>query len=168
MISVDEALAEILSHVAPLEAEEVAILDALDRVLVQEIVSDIQIPPFDNSAMDGYAVRAADVAMATVQSPVALRVSGNVAAGYVAGAEVEPGTTIRIMTGAPMPAGADAVVPFEDTSDFDRSKEERLASPAVKVEVRQPVQPMDHVRPAGEDVRLGEIVMAPGLSLIHI
>ena len=162
MISVDEALAEILSHVEPLEAERVAILDALGRVLVEEIVSDIEIPPFDNSAMDGYAVRAADVAGATPEAPVALTVVGNVAAGYVTGAEVEPGTTIRIMTGAPMPAGADAVVPFEDTSDFDRSKEERLASPATEIEVRQPVQPQDHVRPAGEDVRLGEQVMAPG------
>ncbi len=89
-------------------------------------------------------------------------VAGSVAAGYVTGAQVEPGTTIRIMTGAPMPAGADAVVPFEDTSDFDRSKEERLASPATEIEVRQPLQPRDHVRPAGEDVRLGELVMAPG------
>lgn len=162
LISVDEALAEILSHVEPLEAERVAILDTLGRVLAEEIVSDIEIPPFDNSAMDGYALRAGDVAAATPEAPVALKVAGNVAAGYVAGARVEPGATIRIMTGAPLPDGADAVVPFEDTNDFDRSKEERLASPAVEIEVRRAVQPQDHVRPAGEDVRLGERVMAPG------
>jgi molybdopterin molybdotransferase len=162
LISVDEALAEILRHVEALEPEPVAILDALGRVLAQEIVSDINIPPFDNSAMDGYAVRAADVVAATPEVPVQLKVVGNVAAGYVAGVQMEPGVAIRIMTGAPLPQGADAVVPFEETSDFDRSKAERLASPALEIEVRRAVQVRDHVRPAGEDVRLGEVVMAPG------
>jgi molybdopterin molybdotransferase len=162
LISVDEALAEILSQVEALEPERVAILDALDRVLVEEIVSDVRIPPFANSAMDGYAVRAEDVAAATPETPVALNVVGNVAAGYVAGAQMQPGAAIRIMTGAPLPEGADAVVPFEDTDDFDRSKAERLASPASQIKVRRAVQAQDHVRPAGEDVRLGERVMAPG------
>jgi molybdopterin molybdotransferase len=158
LISVEEALAEILSHVRPLEPERVPILEALGRVLAEEIVSDINIPPFDNSAMDGYAVRAADVAGA----PARLAVVGSVAAGYVAGARLEPGTAIRIMTGAPLPDGADAVVPFEDTSDADRPKETRLAAPAATIEVRVAVKPRDHVRPAGEDVRQGEQVMAPG------
>ncbi|MBN1136222.1 MAG: molybdopterin molybdotransferase MoeA [Anaerolineae bacterium] len=158
MISVEEALAEILSHVRPLEPERVPILEALSRVLAEEIVSDIDIPPFDNSAMDGYAVRVADVAGA----PVHLTVRGSVAAGYVTAARLEPGTAIRIMTGAPMPDGADAVVPFEDTSDADRSKEARLAVPATEIEVRIPAKPRDHVRPAGEDLRRGEQVMALG------
>jgi molybdopterin molybdotransferase len=158
LISVEEALAEILSHVRPLEPERIPILEALGRVLAEGIVSDTDIPPFDNSAMDGYAVRAADVAGA----PVSLAVTGSVAAGYVAGAWLEPGTAIRIMTGAPMPEGADAVVPFEDTSDFDRAKEARLAAPAAAIEVRSAVKPRDHVRPAGEDVRRGEQAMAPG------
>ncbi|MCL7454792.1 MAG: molybdopterin molybdotransferase MoeA [Anaerolineae bacterium] len=162
MISVEEALAEILSHVRPLEPEPVPVLDAMGRVLAEEIISDINIPPFDNSAMDGYAVRAADVALASPETPVLLQVIGSVAAGYVSGAEVQPGAAIRIMTGAPLPAGATAVVPYEDTSDFDRPKEQRLVEPANQIEVRQPVQPRDHVRPAGEDVRLGELVMAPG------
>ena len=112
MISVDEALATILSHVQPLEPELVSILDALGRVLSDEIVSDIDIPTFDNSAMDGYAVRSADVAQATPESPVRLAVVGSVAAGYVAAMRVEPGTAIRIMTGAPLPKSADAVVPY--------------------------------------------------------
>lgn len=162
MISVDEALTEILSHVHVLEAEQVAILDALGRVLAEELISDIDIPPFDNSAMDGYAVRALDVADTAPESPVHLRIVGSVAAGYVAGMRVDPGTALRIMTGAPLPDGADAIVPFEDTDDFDRSKGDRLAAPAREIAVRHGVQPGDHVRPAGEDVRLGERVMAPG------
>ena len=162
MISVDEALAEILGHVRPLEAERVLLLDALGRVLAEEIRSDIDVPPFDNSAMDGYAVRSADVAAAVPQAPVRLVVIGSVAAGYVAGRGVEPGTTVRIMTGAPLPQGADAVVPYEDTSDFDRPKEDRLAVPAEEIEVRTAVGSRDHVRPAGEDIRQGELVMARG------
>lgn len=162
MISVDDALAEILAHVQPLEPERVPILEALGRVLAEEIVSDIDIPPFDNSAMDGYAVRSADVVGATLDTPVRLAVVGSVAAGYVTGKQVEPGTTIRIMTGAPMPDGADAVVPYEDTSDFDRPKEERLVAPADEIQVRKAVGPRAHVRPAGEDIRLAERVMAPG------
>jgi molybdopterin molybdotransferase len=162
VISVDEALARILRHVRPLESERVPVLDAQRRVLSEEIVSDIDIPPFDNSAMDGYAVRSADVARATPSSPVGLTVVGSVAAGYVAGMRVEPGTAIRIMTGAPLPEGADAVVPYEDTSDFDRAKDERLATPAGEIDVRGAVKERDHVRPAGEDIFAGEKVMVPG------
>ncbi|MEJ2210784.1 MAG: molybdopterin molybdotransferase MoeA [Anaerolineae bacterium] len=165
MISVEDALSQILEHVRPLEPEWVPILEAPGRVLVEEIISEIQIPPFDNSAMDGYAVRSADVAGATPQTPVPLDVVGSVAAGYVAGARVRPGTALRIMTGAPLPEGADAVVPYEDTSDFDRPKEERLSHPASQIEVRQPVQPHDHVRPAGEDIHHGERVLEPGRML---
>jgi molybdopterin molybdotransferase len=162
LISVDKALAEILSHVQRLEPESVPVLEALGRVLAEKIVSDINIPPFDNSAMDGYAVRSADVADASPEAPVRLEVVGSVAAGYVAGAQVQPGATIRIMTGAPLPEGADAVVPYEDTSDFDRPKEARLVDPAGAIEVRQAVESQDHVRPAGEDIYRGEVVMAPG------
>lgn len=165
MISVEEALSQILEHVRPLDPERVPILEGLGRVLAQEIISDIQIPPFDNSAMDGYAVRAADVAAATPGSPVRLEVIGSVAAGYVIETRLRPGTAVRIMTGAPLPEGADAIVPYEDTSDFDRSKEERLVRPAFTVEVRQPVVPRDHVRPAGEDIVRGERVLAPGRLL---
>ncbi len=162
MISVEEALAEILSHVQPLEPERVPILDALGRVLAEEIVSDADIPPFANSAMDGYAVCAADVAAASPESPARLAVTGSVAAGYTARAPLARGTATRIMTGAPLPEGADAVVPFEITNDADRSKEARLAAPATVIEVRAAVRPHDHVRAAGEDIHRGEIVMAHG------
>jgi molybdopterin molybdotransferase len=162
LISVEEALAEILGRVRPLEPERVPILNAQGRVLAEDIISEIDIPPFDNSAMDGYAVRALDVAAASPETPVRLDVVGSVAAGYVAGQRLAAGTAIRIMTGAPLPEGADAVVPYEDTSDFDRPKGERLTRPAAEVDVRKPVRPRDHVRPAGEDILQGELVMAPG------
>jgi molybdopterin molybdotransferase len=165
LISVEDALSQILEHVEPLEPERVPILEVLGRVLAQEIISDIKIPPFDNSAMDGYAVRAADIAAASPGSPVRLKVIGSVAAGYVSEAQLHPRTAVRIMTGAPLPEGADAVVPYEDTSDFDRPREERLVSPVAEVDVRQPVKPGDHVRPAGEDIRRGERVLAPGRVL---
>jgi molybdopterin molybdotransferase len=162
LIGVDEALAEILSHIQSLESEQIPIVDALGRVLAEEVISDIDIPPFDNSAMDGYALRSADVAGATPASPVRLVVIGSVAAGYTAGMQVEPGTAIRIMTGAPLPDGADAVIPIEETSDADRAKDRRLAAPSNEVAVRKAVPRRAHIRPAGEDVRLGERVMAPG------
>jgi molybdopterin molybdotransferase len=162
LISVETALAEILGHVHPLEPERVPILEALGRVLAEEIVSDIDIPPFDNSAMDGYAVCSTDVDGAAPETPVRLRVLGSVAAGYVAGTRVQPGTAFRIMTGAPLPGGADAVVPIEETSDAERSKAARLDAPSDEVWVLKAVGPHDHVRPAGEDLRRGERVMAPG------
>jgi molybdopterin molybdotransferase len=162
LIRVEEALAEILRHFQPLEAERLPVLDALGLVLAEEIVSDIEVPPFANSAMDGYALRSQDVANATPRSPVKLVVAGSVAAGYLANARVEAGTAIRIMTGAPLPDGADAVVPIEETSDFDRTKEQRVEAPSHEMEVRLAVSPGDHVRHAGEDIRLGEQVMAPG------
>lgn len=165
LITVDEALAEILRHVQPLEAERVPILEALNRVLAEKIRADTKIPPFDNSAMDGYAVRSSDVAGASIEFPVRLTVIDSVAAGYVAESRVVPGMALRIMTGAPMPDGSDAVVPYEDTSDFDRSKGERLQSPSTAIEVRDAVAVGDHVRPAGEDIRLGEQVMARGRVL---
>jgi molybdopterin molybdotransferase len=165
LISVDEALTEILSHVKPLETERLPILEALQRVLAEDIVADTKIPPFDNSAMDGYAVRSVDVAGTSPEAPVRLDVIDTVAAGYVTVSQVAPGKALRIMTGAPMPDGADAVVPYEDTSDFDRSKEERLQFPSTEIEVRKTVAVGDHVRPAGEDIRLGEKVLAQGRVL---
>lgn len=165
MISVEDALSRILSHIQVLEAERVPILDALGRVLAEEVVADTDIPPFQNSAMDGFAVRAADVKEAMPESGVRLAVRASVAAGQVAQAGVLPNTAIRIMTGAPLPEGADAVIPFEDTSDGLRAKTKRLEHPASEIVVYKPVVVGDHVRPAGEDIRLGETVMSPGCVL---
>jgi molybdopterin molybdotransferase len=166
MLSVEEALERVLSLVRPLPLEEVPILDALDRVLGEDIVSDINIPPFQNSAMDGYAVRAADVANASPANPVRLRVIGDLAAGYAPEVEVTPGTAVRIMTGAPIPPGADAVVRFEDT-DEGQALESNLHAGARRQEVLilRPAAPHDNVRDAGEDIRQGERVLAAGTVL---
>jgi len=159
MISVDEARARILEHFHPLEPERVPILEALGRVLAEDIYSDIDIPPFANSAMDGYALRANDTEGASEESPALLRVVADLAAGYTTEVKVEPRTAIRIMTGAPLPEGADAVVRFEETSEGLRG------SWGPTVEVYKEVSPRQNVRPAGEDIRRGELVLAEGTLL---
>ena len=161
MIGVEEALEYILKHFEPLEPEEVGILDVLDRVLAEDLYSDMDIPPFDNSAMDGYAVRAIDTRGARWEEPVSLCVLADLAAGYTTDLSVEPGTAIRIMTGAPLPAGADAVVRFEDTSEKLRGRVECGREVEIFVEVPVGV----NVRPAGEDIRKGELVLAAGTVL---
>src|SRR5512132_1671869 len=113
-ISVEEALAYILQHFRPLEPVLVPLLEALDRVLADDIVSDINVPPFNNSAMDGYAVRAEDIVRAAADKPVTLRVIGDVAAGYVAELVVSPGSAMCFMTGASLPPGSDTFVRFEE------------------------------------------------------
>lgn len=161
MISVDEALEYVLKHFKPLEPEEVEILDALDRVLAEDVYSDMDIPPFDNSAMDGYAVQAADTIGASREAPVTLRAIADLAAGYTTDLVVEPGTAIRIMTGAPLPAGADAVVRFEETSEglsAGGRKDDRIG-------VFSQVVAGENVRPVGEDIRKGELVLAEGMVL---
>ncbi len=166
MLSVEEALERVLSLVRPLPLEEAPILEALDRVLGEDIVADIDIPPFQNSAMDGYAVRSEDVREASPASPVRLRVIGNLAAGQAPDMEVLPGTAVRIMTGAPIPPGADAVVRFEDT-DEGRTLEGNLHAGVHTGEVliMRPAAPHENVRDAGEDVRRGERVLAAGTVL---
>lgn len=159
MISVDEARARILEHFHPLEAEKVPILEALDRVLAEDIYSDIDIPPFANSAMDGYALRSGDTVGASRKSPVTLKVVADLAAGYTTHLRVEPERAIRIMTGAPLPEGADAVVRFEETS------EGLEGSWGPTVEVYKEVSPRENVKPAGEDIRRGELVLAKGTVL---
>ncbi len=169
MISVEEALAFILKHFQPLETERVGLLDALDRVLAEDVVSDVNIPPFNNSAMDGYAVIAEDVAMASSAHPVSLRVIGDVAAGYLASRAVARGTAMRIMTGAPMPAGADAVVRFEETSEgataHNPSSVARAEAHQATVAILHRVLRGDNVRAAGEDIRIGEIVLPKGATV---
>ena len=150
-ISVDQALEHILRCIAPLDGETVPITAALDRVLIEDIVAPLDIPPFVNAAMDGYAVRAADVVGAGRAAPAVLRVIGEVAAGSVPQGEVVAGTAMRIMTGAPMPAGSDAVVPFEDT---DQGR--------AQVCIYRPVRSGDNVRLAGEDIRRGQVVLRAG------
>jgi len=150
-ISVDEALEHILRCIAPLDDETVPLTEALDRVLIEDVTSPLDIPPFVNAAMDGYAVRAADVAGASRVTPAVLHVIGEVAAGSVPQGEVIAGTAMRIMTGAPMPPGSDAVVPFEDT---DQGR--------AQVHIYAAVRRGDNVRLAGEDIRQGQVVLRAG------
>src|SRR5271165_870303 len=115
MDSVETYLADITAAIRPLPPRELPLTDALGAVLAADVTAQWPLPSFDNSAMDGYAVRAADVAGAADQAPVILPVGGEVAAGDTARHDLVPGTCIRIMTGAPLPSGADAVVPVEQT-----------------------------------------------------
>ena len=151
MLSVEEALERVLGEFHPLEPEQVPIIETLGRVLAEDVVADADIPPHANSSMDGYAVLVADTAAASRQAPSRLCVVGELAAGYVAHAEVVPGTAIRIMTGAPIPSGADAVVRVEDTE-----------AAGEWVEILAEVPEGQYVRPAGEDVRQGELALPQG------
>ena len=166
MISVEEALERILSYVHRLDPEDKPIAEALGQVLAEDVASEFDIPPLDNTAMDGYAVRAADTAGASESNPVRLRVVGELAAGYVFDGEVTPGTGVRIMTGAPIPRGADAIVPFEET-DEDASAHQfgRFAKSTEEVGVLKAAAPGANIRHAGEDVRRGAPVMQAGMVL---
>lgn len=154
MISADEALRIVLDTVAPLGVERVSITAALGRVLAEEILSPRDIPGFDNSAMDGYAVRAADVAAASAGTPVRLKVLETVAAGMMPTRVVGPGETARTMTGAPVATGADAIVPVERTREGDGGVEILASAPIGAF-----------VRPHGEDLKQGELVISAGKSL---
>jgi molybdopterin molybdotransferase len=159
MISVDQALEKVLEHVDILEAEESPILDCLGQVLAEDIFSDIDIPPLDNSAMDGYAVRSVDTCGASPESPRILRVIGAVAAGAISQSEVKPGTAIRIMTGAAIPKGADGVVRFEDTDES-----EYQGIPA-EIGIFTEIEPGLEVRRVGEDIAAGALVLGKGTVL---
>ena len=161
LMPVQAALEYILEHIHALPDEEKAITQCLNRVLAQDVIAPDNIPPFANSAMDGYAVIAADAAQASVDKPVKLRVIENIPAGKAPQKTVCPGQAARIMTGAPMPPGANAVVRFEDTSE---------ARPAAalkpdEVAILRPVSPFDNVRPVGEDVEAGSVVLKKGHRL---
>jgi molybdopterin molybdotransferase len=154
MLTVEEAREHVLGSIARLEEVELPLLETLGLNLAQDAVASNQIPPFDNSAMDGYAVRAGDVAGASEDSPVELTVLGDLPAGYTADAEVGEGQALRIMTGAPLPGGADTVIPVEST----RAEGDRVL-------ILEGLPEGSHVRMAGEDVKTGETVMEVGTSV---
>jgi len=159
MITVEQALDKILSFVDVLETEDRPILDCLGQVLAEDVYSSINVPPLDNSAMDGYAVRSGDTRGASRQSPRFLQVIGTVSAGSIAECEVGPGTAVRIMTGAPVPKGADSVVMFEDT---DEPRRHRVSS---EIGILREVEPGLNIRRAGEDIATGSLVLTKGTVL---
>ena len=161
MLSVEEALEKILSEVDTLEAESVPILDSLGQVLAEDIKSDINVPPLDNSAMDGYAVRSQDTTGASEKTPVFLRVIDTVMAGSISRHEVVPGAAVRIMTGAPVPGGADSVVQFENT-DEEKRKASAPDEPVVRVGILSEARPGLNIRKAGEDIARGTLALKKG------
>ena len=160
LLSLDDARARMLAALEPLPEETFPLSAALGRVLASEIDSRLTLPPWDNSAMDGFAVRSEDVNGASSDHPVELRVIGESAAGRSATVQVTPGTAVRILTGAPLPGGADAVVPVEDT-DAPMG----VADLPDRVLIEAPRAPGAHVRHRGSDLREGYPLLAAGAEL---
>ncbi len=154
MLSVESAQESILAQIKPLGAETVTLHEAYGRVLAHDLVVPIDLPPFANSSMDGYAVRAIDLAGADPSTPVPLRVVGTVAAGSIFAGEIQPGQAVRIFTGGALPAGADAVVMQEETAVGD----EGTVLVSARVTVGQ------NVRLAGSDVRAGTTLVPRGAT----
>jgi len=159
MDSVETYLADIVAEIRPLPSRELALADALGAVLTEDVTARYPLPSFDNSAMDGYAVRAGDVATAGEGNPVLLPVAGEIAAGDTGRHDLVPGSVIQIMTGAPMPAGADAVVPVELTDGG-----------AERVAIRQAVEAGHAVRLTGGDAQPGDLLLTAGtrLGAVHL
>jgi molybdopterin molybdotransferase len=144
----------VLEQAAPLGVERVALTASLGRVLAKDLVAEVDLPPFDNSAMDGYALRASDATQATDDRPVKLRLVGEVAAGRVLDRMLGRGEAVKIMTGAPLPPGADSVVMLEQARLRDGM-----------VELRNPVAWGSHIRRAGEDIKTGETTLTAGTQI---
>lgn len=155
MISPDEALRFIYDHAPVLGAEKVPLARSVDRVLAEDVRAAAALPPFDNSAMDGFALRAADLEGATPERPVELTVRETVRAGETGRLEVGPGEAARIMTGAPLPRGADSVVMLEATAPGAPGKVRMTGATRLR----------SHVRAAGEDVAAGSLLLGKGALL---
>jgi len=154
MISFDVALNNILSHIHALGFEKVSLLDALGRVIAEDIYAKRDIPPLDNSAMDGYALKFEDIQKASPKDPVRLEVIEDLPAGFISKKKIERGNAIRIMTGAPIPKGADAVIPVEETKKEDGA-----------VLIFKAAAPGENIRKSGEDVKKGDRVISQGDTL---
>jgi molybdopterin molybdotransferase len=172
LLPLEDARARVLAAIpAALPAEMVALSDSLGRVLAADVAAATDLPPWDNSAMDGYAIRAADVAGATEAAPVVLRVAGEVAAGSASETAVVPGLALRIATGAPMPPGADAVVAVEQTTPLaadgsagPRGREATGPLPA-RIRVHKATLPGRNVRRRASDLQLGRTVLGAGRAI---
>jgi molybdopterin molybdotransferase len=171
--SVDDHLEDILGAIRPLDPIELQLPDAQGCVLVEDVTAPVALPPFDNSSMDGYAVRTADVAGASEKFPAVLTVIGDVPAGGGGLPTVGPGQAARIMTGAPLPPGAEAVVPVEWTDGGTGGGAATTMRPAGEapegasgeVRVHRPTEPRAHVRARGSDVQAGDLALEEGTVL---
>jgi molybdopterin molybdotransferase len=151
MITVEEALDKILCHIRPLGSEKVSLLEALRRVIAEDIHANRDVPPLDNSGMDGYAVKNLDIKNSSKDHPVRLKVVEDLPAGSISTKTLRRGQAIRIMTGAPIPKGANTIIPVEETE-----KEEGFVS------IFKAVSSGEHIRRAGEDVKKGDLVVSVG------
>lgn len=163
LLNVDEAIGRILEDINPLDSEVVSLPESLDRVLAEDLIASSNLPPFANSAMDGFALRAADSTDAERDNPVTLRVTQDIPAGAQASAPLNPGEAARIMTGAPLPPGADAIIPVEDT-DADFSKLDAAPLPE-RVGLYRSVPVGAAVRQIGENVHVGQRILSAGVLL---
>jgi molybdopterin molybdotransferase len=154
MISIEEARARVLAEAAPLSAEERPLADVLGSVLAQDMIAPHSVPPFDNSGMDGFAVRAADTVEADQDHPAVLKVVFTIPAGTTADGPIRAGEAAKIMTGAPVPEGADAVIQSELTEDLGE-----------QVRILEAVRPGKNIRHIGEDVSAGDRVLTVGTVL---
>ena len=154
-IKVDEARKIILEKIKVQGTEKVSISEALGRILSEDIIARRNNPPMDNSAMDGYALKAKDIELATSENPIKLEIIEDLAAGYSPKMSIQSGQAVRIMTGAPIPEGADAVIMQEDTERNENS-----------VQVKDKAEIRENIRDAGEDVREGETVIKKGAKLL--
>ncbi|MDQ1664333.1 MAG: molybdopterin molybdotransferase [Actinomycetota bacterium] len=154
MKTVDEHLTDVLERIEVIAPLDLQLLDAHGCILAESVTADLDLPPFDNSSMDGYAVRLEDVSDASEQTPAQLPVVGDIAAGSQSAYTVQPGLTVRIMTGAPIPPGADAVVPLEWTDGG-----------IAGVTITRAPQAGSHIRRRGEDVKAGDVVLEAGTRL---
>ncbi|GBC92833.1 Molybdopterin molybdenumtransferase [bacterium HR15] len=154
MISIEEALTKVLNGVAPLGVESIDLMECTGRVLAEPLYAPHDLPPFDNAAMDGYALRVEDTRQATPDTPVSLRIVGEAAAGRGYGAPLQPGEAVLINTGAPVPAHAAAVLPLEQAQVHDQW-----------LIISEPVKPADHIRRKGLDVQAGMKLLEAGTRL---
>ena len=159
MLSVEDALSRIISCFTALDPEEKPILECLGQILAEDITSPLNLPPLSNSGMDGYAVIWGDIAHSSLQNPTRLKVIGVIPAGQVSIQRVTPGSAIRIMTGAPIPAGADTVIPFEETDEVERRN---LGHGLDNININTNLPKGSNIRPSGEDVKKNQLVLESG------
>ncbi len=162
LLSVREANQLLLSHFSPVKTTRVPLDKALGRVLSADISAPLDLPPFSNSSMDGFAVRVADITTASAQHPITLEVVADIPAGAHPEIYLRPGQAARIMTGAFVPEGAEAVVPVEDTDALQDAETGPLRN---TVAILRPVQAGDYIRPRGQDLQKGQAILAAGHRL---
>ena len=159
MLSVEEALTQIISCFTTLESEKKPILECLGQILAEDVTSPLDLPPLSNSGMDGYAVIWNDIAHSSHQNPTQLNVIGIVPAGQVSIQTVTSGSAIRIMTGAPVPKGADTIIPFEETDEVERRNS---GTGLNNININTSLPKGCNIRPSGEDVKQNELVLKSG------